>query len=978
MSLTSWSGRCAHRLPWCIFARWPALRLPVNASLWDSIRDKTHSKDKEQALAHPSEPARVTRITGHARLPDLSTLTFTRIVQPGDTLASLAPRFWSPSGNALALLATLNADAVGLLVPQTVALVFTTAKMPMAIVAGDTLRSVLERVQKKKAAITLEELALALQHQQGLLQENAPMVCPPARLPQQLRPEAITALYQVSPLAFVLSNAAVSGLLEPGLTLASGQADVPAVVTEPGDSFNSVLARFASSSLRVADIVEANAGLAMLAAGAVALLPPAGEKPEQSTGAPTAAAGTQAQPETNTWTVDCGSAGGARVSLREGVRFQGAEQPRELALKPHYPSLVSRLVSLRPLQDDGQLATTTREYQFRAIDVERWVQSFLTDMDRLAPLLVLADDEALLPARRRLDQARTRLIDAIGQRLGPVWRVAPDAGTAGAVQDPQLELGLRSARHTLGQGLATGMAAAYATSAIVQFETAVEQPWTGRCATTAVSLEGQVAGVERVVPTPAPHWQTALPRLPLQQAAAFLDVGVRATDVEAQTGIPVDRAYDVTALDFDVATLPGQTGYRVAASLGLQTRPGQERYTVPVIARGLPDAHSLHQLALGITEDSDERPTLGSLAQWAYTITCRGTPAAQDVLHLAIALNRALPFSGSPAALAADSADFFAALAQYQAVAPQLWQLLPQLGKAGALPAPVRNALASQAALVELVAEQWNQVGQAGVAPQPPQDQGDLQFSLSARYRFGSAGRRELDEVFLVQRRGDARLPGWPQLYCRLPDGEAVALLRGAESAAGLTFRVPEAVQVPASDLTLTLAWEALALGTIQEASCGLSVWRNVGLGAGRPALDQSFLAWGEPVALQAVAAPCNRWRGAVALTGASLEAAVIQALREIFPPAQRHPDLRLSVSLGYSYEIVPGEPEPVELPVAVLPDSEIDDAIVKALAENAAAWLKAVEPRLVGATWLLDIGVYSTQGGGRRPLLQGRLSYRL
>lgn len=931
-------------------------------------------------MAHHLEAASVAApriVAGIARLPELSTLTFTHIVQAGETLAVIAARSWAPSANALPYLAALNADAAGLLAsPQSLVLIFSYAKLPLVIAEGDTLRSILTRVQEKLPELTLGELAQVLGDQQGLLLTGAPVSCPPARLPAALSPADIAPLYHASALAFALTNAAVGGLIAPGLTLASGCEDVAPVQTQEGDSFNSVLARFASHELGLEGILVANAELALFNAGAVALLPPL-ELASTPITAKAALAPELARTASNAWQVNFGTAGSTAVAVRPGVTVDGVAQPRFFSLAPHYPSLVSRLVPIRALMPDASLAGTPEERQFSGVDVETWASQFLSDMDRLASLLAETDQGAVLgEASTRIQQVRARLADAIPLRLEPVFKDA-------RLQDAQLEAGVRGARRALSQRLASSLASGYAEATIAQFDAAVDAPWTGQTPNAPLSLEGMALeyGPAPESQVAASRWQASVQPLSLQEAAPCLAVWLQAKEFWAQSSVPVSLGYSARQLAFDVSTVPAQTGYQVATVLELAARPEASVTPAPIIPRAVPGVHLnlLHE-ARGSSGDGEEATDLAAAAQWIYAVTCRGELAEQDVLLLAVNANVPVAPQAVPAGVSASS-DIFSALAQYISVAPGIWRVLP------GLVAPVteekqqvlRRAAVTMATLAELVAEQWNAVlpSASGALRQP--DAGAQQFEASVRYRADDKGEAGLDDVTLLRIGGNRSLgfSEWPQLYCEQPDGTTLKLAMVVIDETRACYQVPGASAVLAPGLTLTFVWSGLNIAAVQGGHCALGVQRNArplavnGLGI-NPAL---LLASGitEPPTM---AVPCICWNSARNIAGESLEAALRQALQVLFPPAQRQPQLRLALQLSYGYNVGPDESMFVEQPVALVPDLPLDDAIAPQVAEAASRWQQATSPETRGAAWIVALTLHSLVNDEPQLLLQGRLKY--
>ncbi|MFC5740612.1 hypothetical protein [Dyella tabacisoli] len=232
------------------------------------------------SLALPSNTSLT--ISGAVQLPASSELKLPYTLRANETLQQIGTRFYA-SGNPATTLVTLNQAMPGIVVAnQTFTVQVGSTPVPVTTVAGDTFDSILLRVQNVVSTATLADIAAAMQSTPGLLRGGALMLCPPVQLAAATAPNAIAGLYNVSSTSFALANAGVTGLFVAGLTLKSPQTTLPSVQTLAGDTFNSLMARFATAyanaglqpTVGIAEIVSANADLAFLKAGAIALLPP--------------------------------------------------------------------------------------------------------------------------------------------------------------------------------------------------------------------------------------------------------------------------------------------------------------------------------------------------------------------------------------------------------------------------------------------------------------------------------------------------------------------------------------------------------------------------------------------------------------------------------------------------------------------------------------------------------------------------------
>jgi LysM repeat protein len=203
----------------------------------------------------------------------------------GDTLDGIVAKFAPApgSGSAAVNLANANLTMPGTIASgQTVRVTIGGTTWQTPTQAGDSFQSVLGRLQAESSTIQLSNLVQAIEGSAGYLATGGLLVCPPARLPApaqgvtSIAPDAIFALYGVDATAFAQANAALLGVIAAGVTLHTADNAV-SVTTGDRDTFNSIVSRFAQAGAQVGipEVVTANHDTALLAVGALALLPPA-------------------------------------------------------------------------------------------------------------------------------------------------------------------------------------------------------------------------------------------------------------------------------------------------------------------------------------------------------------------------------------------------------------------------------------------------------------------------------------------------------------------------------------------------------------------------------------------------------------------------------------------------------------------------------------------------------------------------------
>lgn len=213
---------------------------------------------------------------------DTTVLRIPYTLHDGDTLTLVAGRFSSPGG------AGGGADYLLALANELMPCIFT-PDTPIEITVGTTTTRVVTTAEDSFASVVaqvpgayLTDLVTAITTSVGVLRTGGLMLCAPASLPRACAPSDIQGLYTVSPAAFAFANAATPGLIAGSKTLYSTDGTV-SVPTQAGDTFNSLIARFAGEGAHMdagdiatapknLDTVFLNAGIAaLLAPGTIAL-----------------------------------------------------------------------------------------------------------------------------------------------------------------------------------------------------------------------------------------------------------------------------------------------------------------------------------------------------------------------------------------------------------------------------------------------------------------------------------------------------------------------------------------------------------------------------------------------------------------------------------------------------------------------------------------------------------------------------------
>ncbi|MEM1321686.1 MAG: LysM peptidoglycan-binding domain-containing protein [Bacteroidota bacterium] len=197
-----------------------------------------------------------------------------------DTLDAISAKFSQAPGtnSASVLLAQLNENMPDTLLPQ-INLTIAVGGQNYQINTGNapTFASTLSELQLQVPSATMDDVVNAIGSLNNVLNTGALLLCPPAQLGQDSNPSNITASYGVDASSFALANAAMQGLIVPGLTLYTADG-LTQITTQENDTFNTLTTRFADQNVQVSigEIMTAgqNQDTTFLKAGAIALLPP--------------------------------------------------------------------------------------------------------------------------------------------------------------------------------------------------------------------------------------------------------------------------------------------------------------------------------------------------------------------------------------------------------------------------------------------------------------------------------------------------------------------------------------------------------------------------------------------------------------------------------------------------------------------------------------------------------------------------------
>lgn len=704
------------------------------------------------------------------------------------------------------------------------------------------------------------------------------------------------------------------------------------------------------------------------------------------------------------WAVNFGANGITSVTIQGGTNVPGQTdpQPRYFALKPLYQRLVTReQVPIKSLDEDGRLSPTGSPTNFQGIDVEPWAGRFLSDMDRFlnaANAAAVYRDPATRESLQGVIDAKARLTQVIPDGLGAVLDI----------EDPHEAAGLSAAVATLQQQLGVSLSRAWSASTVVQFDRSVSSPWQDPGSTLKpANFFGQASVVGNTSENRS--WTMTAGKCWLEpEATPFVTLLLTESDPATHRNVSATLAYNFSDMEHQITAQGMPDGY--VASNWLSFTPqlaGSDRpaamhtdlgvVTVPIPLRnfpGLPVVQGQTATPSAAFDLPARRPrsftatraegatALNEMSLWDHSFTYSHEHAEQDDVTLSIQYNLAV---GVMAKFADQDRDLFTELAQYVAVADQLWSALEGLNKRdGILSQTVKNAVATFNTLATNVAHYWPD----RIATPLGEDAGGpiagATFNFQARVtdRDSATLGRELD--YLTLTRLDAE-PGpngtWPVIVCRGPDGTPVVLVASSQGEDAQCYQVPADIHIAPTWPVFTLIWRQLNVSLWQNATGSVYVQRNQKLlGPNGPDTRADFVFQTERVRAASIVTPLNVFSERTPLQGEAgpdyVKTALQNAFDTLFPGAMSFATpLQITMSASYAYELATDPENPAhslaaEVPVYLYPNQQLTSATAGALQAAVEHWQGIEDPEVEGGEWVFSLTLYSSMQGEQRPLL--------
>ncbi|HVZ41237.1 MAG TPA: LysM peptidoglycan-binding domain-containing protein [Candidatus Kapabacteria bacterium] len=360
------------------------------------------------------------------------------------------------------------------------------------------------------------------------------------------------------------------------------------------------------------------------------------------------------------------------------------------------------------------LADAVTKKTYKGVDLDAWGRAFLNAVDTVllpqyatpAHLLDLGSAapagtralETIIAAKRTIAAAITGMVQEIG-----------DTGLGN----------LGEAGELFSQRLLVRLSAAYETDAIVQLGVNVDSPYADADTTYVPKLYGQTVGRRPGTEDSKPEFTLSTARVPLARESQHLTFLFSAETALPERLFEIDVDFNVSALEYQIADVPGIADYRASSWLTFIIPPDSPSVTVsvPVPIRKFPPTPTLIQQELITTVDAtdDEEEynalTLAETREWQYGYTYERVQGTHDVIFTSPRFNVAN--SELPHGIGSEDPDLFQALAMFDhawdAIQQDLFEPLVKIrqGVAGADDGKADAALTAFAAIAAKVAGAW-------------------------------------------------------------------------------------------------------------------------------------------------------------------------------------------------------------------------------------------------------------------------------
>ena len=688
----------------------------------------------------------------------------------------------------------------------------------------------------------------------------------------------------------------------------------------------------------------------------------------------------RSQTSTDVWGIAFGSSYIQNVTIQPGVTADDEKIPQYFALRSLDNSLVSRNgVSIKPLQADGTLGAPQLN-DFQGVDMESWAQRFLSDVD-LFVSAAYAAAAYQTPQRQTLESVLdSKELLAAGIAAGLDYIL--DFGQPDPSRTNPAPADWSSAVESVRQLLLVNLNTGYNVDAVVQYNATVSSPWTnvyanfsgpGKLADDPLLEELRATLTSAKTPlttTPPnqPSYVNFLLGVAKEGRGRTVDLHIDYPIIEMEFNIEeIVDGYD--ASDWITLVLYDDLPPQVSIDLGTPS--------VPLPVRSYPPLPVLLGQTAVATHPDPADYTEALL--WDYAFAYQHQSMAVDQVHLEVEFNQAPLFAQ---ARALNDVDLFAALAQYNSVAPQLWDILKRLPEYASAPdkSTIENAMQTFASLTSSVATAWSsywsnelvfsQRRASALGPQPER----YAFLQTLDATFDETLKKFFYQALYLQRETAEGSLGWPVMGVFVGD-QFLSMGNGVDTERGRRYDFPEGVEA-FTLLSLEMRFAGLEIANYQNASSQLQVIRNANLSTLAPTRP-AFIYQTQWFAFPNLVSPLLSWHVPFPIGTWTTDPAtnpLTAVFTQLFGAATNNRTISCGVRYGYELAVAPGGDRIVPyLPVKFRPKFTYDpNATVQAIITAVQSWFTQVEPVTTGAEWLIGLNLYSSVDGQLdRPLLE-------
>jgi len=689
------------------------------------------------------------------------------------------------------------------------------------------------------------------------------------------------------------------------------------------------------------------------------------------------------QTSTDIWGIAFGSKYIENVTIQPGVTAGSEKIPQYFALRPLDNALVARnAVKIKPLEADGKLGVQQLT-DFQGVDMETWAQRFLTDVDLFvsAPYAAAAYQT---PKRQTLEsvlESKQSLAAGIAAGLDYILNFGQPDPSRETPPPPDWTTAVEALR----QRLLVSLSAGYNVDAVVQYNATVASPWTreyanfsgpGKLADDPVlnQMRTTLSNAKTPLATTAPGKPSYVNFL-----LAVAEEG-RGSSVKLQLHYPINEVefnireivdgYD--ASDWVTMVLNDDLPSQVSIDLGTPD--------VPLPVRSYPPLPTLLDQSATATHPTPSN--YGEAMLWDYAFAYQHQSMAVDQIRLEVEFNQTPLLV---AARALDDVDLFAALAQYDTVAPQLWDILKGLPNYASAPdkETIENAMGTFASLVATVATAWSSYWSSNVLV--AQRKASALGPQPERYTFMQMLEATLDvdvekwfysSLYLKREFTQGPL-GWPVMGVFVGD-HFETMGDGVDTPKGRRYDFPAGVEA-FNLLTLEMRFAQLEIANYQNASSQLQVVRNANLSDLAPTRP-AFVYQTQWFAFPNLVSPLLSWRDPFPIgswTTDPVTNPLTPLFNTLFGAATDNRTISCGIRYGYELATSPGGERIVPyLPVAFRPKFLYVPApatgTVQQIITAVQTWYDQVLPVTTGGEWMIGLNLYSSVDGQMdRPLLE-------